>query len=233
MARPDVILVLEDEPRMREAVAAALRETGATVVESGTAAAALRLAAAAKPDLFIVDLGLPDRSGVDVCEDIRRMTTAPIIVLTARNSEAEKITLLHIGADDYITKPFSLGELMARVRAQIRRARTPLREWSSVVELDGLTIDLGQQRVWRGDTTIHLSRTEWRLLTTLLQHAGQTVTHRQLFAAVWEREYGNVNQYLRVYVTHLRRKIEREPACPRIIVTDPGIGYRLVRPGDE
>ena len=230
---PDVILILEDEVRIRHAVAEALRESGASVVECGTGADALRMAAEASPDLFVVDLGLPDRSGIDVCRDIRRMTTAPIIILSARNSEAEKIALLQVGADDYVTKPFSLGEFVARAKAQLRRARTPLRAWSPLVDIDGLSVDLDHQLVRRDERAIHLSPTEWKLLGALLDGVGATVTHQQLFDAVWQRSFGNPQQYLRVYVTYLRRKIEREPAFPRIIVTEPGIGYRIPRPAND
>lgn len=223
----DVVLVLEDEERIRHAVSEALRESGAIVIESSTGADALRLAAQEDPDLFVVDLGLPDRSGLDVCRDIRRMTTAPIIILSARNSEAEKIALLQVGADDYVTKPFSLAEFVARVHAQMRRARTPLRALPALVEVDGLQVDLERHELRRAGRDIHLSPTEWLLLETLLQHSGHTITHQQLFDAVWKREYGNPKQYLRVYITHLRRKIEREPSLPRIIVTEPGVGYRI------
>ena len=229
----DVILVLEDEKRIREAVAGALRETGARVVESGSGVDALRLAAQEDPDLFVIDLGLPDRSGIDVCRDIRRMTSAPIIVLTARSAEAEKIALFKVGADDYVTKPFALGEFVARAQAQLRRARTPLRPWSATVSFDGLTIDLVQKVVERDGRDIHLSRTEWMLLETLVRHSGRTVTHQQLFDAVWQRDFGNPRQYLRVYITHLRRKIERDTALPRIIVTEPGVGYRIAQRTDE
>jgi two-component system KDP operon response regulator KdpE len=223
----DVILVLEDEERIRVAVADALRETGATVVESATGRDALRLASSERPDLFVVDLGLPDLSGVDVCREIRRMTTAPIIILSARHSESEKIALFEVGADDYVTKPFALREFAARVGAQIRRARTPLRGWTESLEIDGLTVDFAGKAARRGGTPIRLSPTEWKLLETLARHVGQTVTHQQLFDAVWQRKYGNPQQYLRVYVTHLRRKIEREPALPRIVITEPGVGYRI------
>lgn len=227
-----IVLVVEDEERIRAAVADALRDAGATVCEAGSAAEAMRLAAERTPDLFVVDLGLPDRSGVDLCHDLRRATSAPIIILSARASEGEKVALLRVGADDYVTKPFSVAEFVARCEAQLRRARTPLRTWGAVMEIDGLTIDLDRQQVKRDGQLVRLSPTEWGLLEALVRHAGRTVTHQQLFDAVWKREFGNPQQYLRVYVTHLRRKIERDPALPRIVITEPGVGYRLARPAD-
>lgn len=226
----DVILVVDDEPQIRRAVVNALRGTAARVVEAGTGSEGLDVAAATRPDLVVLDLGLPDMSGLDVCRELRRWTMAPIVVLSARHAEAEKIQLLDAGADDYVTKPFSLGEFVARVQAQLRRAAaTRSAGASEPIEADGLSIDLARRVVRRGDVPVRLTRIEWLLLQALAAHAGRTLTHQQIFDAVWGRSYGNPQQYLRVHLTNLRRKIERDPATPRIIVTEPGVGYRFER----
>jgi two-component system KDP operon response regulator KdpE len=184
------------------------------------------LAAAIRPDLIILDLGLPDRAGIAVCTDIREWSNAPIIVLSARHAEQEKVTLLDAGADDYITKPFSPTELRARVRAQLRRARTPQPAQTSV-EIDGLTIDIAARVVRRGGEYIHLTPTEWDLLRALVMHAGRTLTHEQIFRMVWKNPGGDAQAYLRVHIANLRRKVERDPVRPRLIVTEVGVGYRF------
>ena len=222
-----VILVIDDEPQIRRMLGEALSAVPARVLEARTGSEALEIAAASNPDLVVLDLGLPDRPGIDVCREFRRWSTAPIVVLSARHAESEKIDLLNAGADDYVSKPFALGEFVARAHAQLRRARTPKPDSKSIVELEGLTIDVARRQVRRGSTRIHLTPTEWSILETLVTRAGAPVSHRQIFDAVWGRAYGNPQQYLRVYVTHLRRKIELNPATPRIIVTEPGFGYRF------
>jgi two-component system, OmpR family, KDP operon response regulator KdpE len=199
------------------------------VLEADTGATALEIAGVSRPDLVVLDLGLPDMQGLDVCQSIRERSSAPIIVLSARHAEDEKLALFTAGADDYVTKPFSLAEFTARVRAQLRRAVLAPYSTTSVVEHDGLTIDLHRREVHRDGESMRLTRTEWRLLETLLVHAGRTLTHQQLFDAVWAKAFGHPQQYLRVHVTNLRRKIEREPASPRLIVTEPGVGYRFER----
>ncbi|HYL22360.1 MAG TPA: response regulator transcription factor [Gemmatimonadales bacterium] len=223
----DVILIIDDDSQIRRAVADALAATAVRVVEAGTGGEGVKQAAVARPNLVVLDLGLPDRSGTDVCRELRRRSAAPIVVLSARHDESEKITLLNLGADDYVTKPFSLGEFVARVQAHLRRARTPPTDERAVLTLAGLTIDLLHREVRRDDALIRLTRTEWAILETLAIHHDRTLTHQQLFDAVWGRAFGNPQHYLRVYVAHLRRKIEPEPAVPRIIITDPGVGYRL------
>lgn len=223
----DTILVIDDEAQIRRAVSAALSEHGARVLEAGTAKEGLEIAASENPDLFVLDLGLPDRPGLEVCRELRRWTSAPIVVLSARHAESEKVALLRAGADDYVCKPFGLNEFAARVDAQLRRARTPQRDAPSVIERDGLTVDLPRRAVRRGTTQIRLTPTEWSIIQTLAVNAGRTVTHQEIFDAVWGREFGSPSHYLRVYVTHLRRKIERNPGEPRIIITEPGVGYRL------
>jgi two-component system KDP operon response regulator KdpE len=232
MTAGDTILIIDDEPQIRRTVGAALAAQGARILEAPTATEGMVIAASENPDLFVLDLGLPDRAGIDVCRDLRRWSSAPIVVLSARHAESEKVALLVAGADDYVSKPFGLGEFVARVQAQLRRSRTPRRDAPVLFEIDGLTIDLLHRVVRRGKDAIHLTPTEWSILRTLAVHAGRTVPHRVIFNTVWGREFGSPSQYLRVYVTHLRRKIELDPATPRVILTEPGVGYRL-RHDDE
>jgi two-component system KDP operon response regulator KdpE len=225
--RADAILVIDDEVQIRRAVANALRPLSDRVLEASSAAEGIDLAATARPDLIVLDLGLPDMSGTAVCREIRRWSSTPIVVLSARHGEAEKVELLTAGADDYVTKPFSLAEFVARVQAQLRRSRTPSHSMSVPFLCDGLTIDLVRREVRRDDEVVRLTRIEWSLLQTLVTHAGRTLTHQQLFDAVWAKSFGNPQQYLRVHMTNLRRKVEREPASPCLIVTEPGVGYRF------
>ena len=226
-SKAPVILIVDDEVQVRRALSDSLMALPARVLEASTGAEAVSTALSESPDLVVLDLGLPDRQGLDVCREIRRWSSAPIVVLSARHAEAEKIKLLNAGADDYVSKPFGLGEFVARVQAQLRRARAPRGEDATVAEVDGLTVDLERREVRRGATKIKLTPTEWNILRSLVVHGGRPVSHQQIFDAVWGREYGNPQQYLRVYVTHLRRKIERDPAQPRIILTEPGYGYRI------
>jgi two-component system KDP operon response regulator KdpE len=225
--RADAILVIDDEEQIRRAIANALGHLSHRMLEARTGTEGVDLAATARPDLIVLDLGLPDMSGAAVCREIRRWSSTPIVVLSARHGEAEKVELLTAGADDYVTKPFSLAEFVARVHAHLRRSRTPPHSMSQPLICDGLTIDLVRREVRRDDELIRLTRTEWSLLQTLVSHAGRTLTHQQLFDAVWAKSFGNPQQYLRVHMTNLRRKIEREPASPRLIVTEPGVGYRF------
>ena len=227
MTDRDTILIIDDEPEIRRLVGSALTEHGARVLQAPTAAEGIQIAAAESPDLFILDLGLPDRPGIDVCRELRQWSSAPIVVLSARHAELEKVALLQAGADDYVSKPFGMSELAARIAAQLRRSRTPLRNAPSVLETGGLTIDLPRRTVRRGPKLIRLTPTEWSILRALAVNAGRPVTHQDLFDMVWGREFGSPSHYLRVYVTHLRRKIEQNPAEPRIILTEPGVGYRL------
>jgi two-component system, OmpR family, KDP operon response regulator KdpE len=225
---PTTVLVIDDEPQIRRVVRNVLSTDDVRVVEAATASEGVDLAAAERPALIVLDLGLPDAAGLDVCREVRKWSSAPIIVLSARHSDQEKVTLLDAGADDYITKPFSTVEFQARVRAQLRRARlTPLTGAEMPIEVDGVTIDLAKPCLTRDGQTVHLTRTEWDLLRTLVRHAGRTLTHRQLFTAVWGNSYGDAQQYLRVHIRSLRRKIEADPVRPRLIVTEPGAGYRF------
>ncbi|MDB4912821.1 MAG: response regulator receiver [Gemmatimonadetes bacterium] len=228
--RAGVILVIDDETQIRRALSTALAPVCKRVAEASTGADGIARAASEAPDLIILDLGLPDMTGVDVCKEIRRWSSTPILVLSARHAEQEKVQLLQAGADDYVTKPFSLAELVARVQAQLRRARASRQTATTPFVYDGLTIDLVHREVRRDGAPIRLTRTEWQLLQTFLSHTGRTLTHQQIFDAVWAKSFGNPQQYLRVHLTNLRRKIEREPAAPRMIITEPGVGYRFVIP---
>lgn len=223
-----VCLVVDDEPQIRRAVRNIVSDEFDRVVEAETAGEAVDLAAAARPGLVILDLALPDRPGVTVCRELRSWSSAPIIVLSARHSESEKVLLLDSGADDYITKPFSPAELRARVRAQLRRGRLAERSiFEAPIDVGGVRIDLARRSVHRDGVAVHLTPTEWALLRTLVRDAGKVLTHPQLFRAVWARSSGDPQQYLRVYVAHLRRKIERDPVRPQLIITEPGVGYRF------
>ena len=221
-------LVIDDEPHILRAVRNALSTEFGQVIEAGTAQEGVDQAAAQRPDLVVLDLGLPDKPGLWVCTELRKWTTAPIMVLSAHHSESEKVRLLDAGADDYVTKPFSPKELQARVRAQLRRAR--LGESSNaegVVETRDLVIDTAARTVRKAGEDVHLTPTEWELLRTFLRHRGKTLTHRQLFREVWATSSGDPQQYLRVYVAQLRRKLEPDAVRPELIITEPGVGYRF------
>jgi two-component system, OmpR family, KDP operon response regulator KdpE len=221
-------LLVEDDVALRHAMIEALAQLHMPILESGTGADALKLAAEHAPTLIILDLGLPDCDGRDVCAEIRRGSDTPILVVSARDSEAEKVHLLDLGADDYIVKPFGNAELVARVQALLRRAARngPLSQ-TPFLRSESVTVDIAQRKVTRDGSVVRLTPIEWSLLEALARDPGRTLTHQQLFDRVWNREFGNPQQYLRVYMTHLRRKIEPEPTVPRWIVTEPGVGYRL------
>jgi two-component system KDP operon response regulator KdpE len=233
------VLVIDDEPQIRRLVSNALRgesllgaDSGpidVRIVEAATGREGIDAAAAEVPSLVILDLGLPDQSGLDVCREIRRWSASPIVVLSARHQDTEKAALLDAGADDYITKPFSTVEFRARVRAQLRRARATASTATAPVQVrfGDMQIDLQLRRVEREGALLHLTPTEFALLRTFVLHPRQTLTHRQLFAAVWGNAEGDAQQYLRVYVGHLRRKIEHDAVRPRFIQTEAGVGYRF------
>jgi two-component system KDP operon response regulator KdpE len=243
-------LIVDDEPQIRRLVRNALQADATfarvgldesdpppelRVIEAATGQEGIDRAAGEQPALVILDLGLPDVEGVVVCREIRRWSSATIIVLSARHTDTEKAALLDAGADDYVTKPFSTVELMARVRAQFRRARGPARPSHAVdasLTFGDVTVDPQRRRVERRGAPIHLTRTEWALLRAFIAHPGQTLTHRHLFQAVWGNAAGDAQQYLRVYVGHLRRKIEDDPVRPRFIHTESGIGYRFEPDGE-
>jgi two-component system KDP operon response regulator KdpE len=224
-------LIVDDEPQIRRVVKRALEGEVARLLEAATGGEGIDLAAAEKPGLIVLDLGLPDMQGVEVCREIRKWSSAPIIVLSARHSDQEKALLLDTGADDYITKPFSTIEFTARVRANLRRAQmAPSLDRAQPTLIGSLIIDLAARTLKRGDQPIHLTPIEWELLRTFVLQAGRTLTHRQLFNAVWGRAFGDPQQYLRVHVANLRRKIEENAVQPQIIITEPGVGYRLEMP---
>jgi two-component system KDP operon response regulator KdpE len=224
------VLIIDDEAPIRRAVRNALAADGLHVSEAGTAQAGLDAAAAERPALIILDLGLPDGSGLSVCRELRGWCSSPIIVLSARHSDSEKVALLDAGADDYVTKPFSTVELQARVRAQLRRAASPAGSGTGEVQVEGLHVDLARRVVSRDEHEIHLTPTEWDLLRVFLRHAGRTLTHGQLFAEVWPHSGGDAQAYLRVHVANLRRKLELDPVRPRLLLTEPGVGYRFRTP---
>ena len=229
----DVVLVIDDEPQIRRVVRNALGGLSVRFIEASTGTEGLDIAAAEQPALIILDLGLPDREGGDVCRDLRTFTQAPIIVLSARGSDREKEKLLDAGADDYVTKPFSTIELAARIRVQLRRAAASHAGGRDepTITAGNLRIDLVARTVRRDGEIIHLTRTEWNLLRAFVAHAGQTMTHSQLFTAVWGSDTaGDAQQYLRVYVGQLRRKLEADPVRPRLIRTESAVGYRFELP---
>jgi two-component system KDP operon response regulator KdpE len=224
------VLVVDDEATLLRALTINLRARGYDVVTATTARDALRAAAARPPDVVILDLGLPDMDGVEVIAGLRGWTAVPIVVLSARDSEREKVAALDAGADDYVVKPFGMDEFLARLRAAVRRA-APVAEQASVVAGD-LTIDLAAKAVLRADTRVALTPTEWHVLEVLVRHRDRTVEHRALLQEVWGPAYVDQPNYLRVYVAALRRKLESDPARPRHLLTDIGIGYRFAPDGD-
>jgi two-component system KDP operon response regulator KdpE len=220
------ILVVDDDAGLARALAINLRAHGYQVDTAADGATALAAAAARRPDLVVLDLGLPDLDGVDVVRGLRGWTTAPVLVLSARHEQAEKVAALDAGADDYVTKPFGMDELLARVRAAIRRA-APGDTEQAVVETAAFTVDLAAHRVHTASGEVRLTPTEWHLLEVLVRHPGRLVTQRQLLQEVWGPRYGTETNYLRVYVSQLRRKLEPDPTRPRHLVTEPGVGYRF------
>ncbi len=223
--RPTILLV-EDEPEIRRFLRTSLGSEGFRVVESATGRRGSIDAATHKPDVAIVDLGLPDMDGIAVIRNIRSWSPMPIIVLSARVLERGKIEAFEAGADDYVTKPFGIGELVARIRVALRRA-VRLRNGERVLLLDDASIDLEKRRVLRGGAEIRLTPIEFRLVAVLARHAGRVVTHRQLLREVWGPTHENDTHYLRIYVKQLRDKLESDPANPRHFVTELGVGYRL------
>ena len=229
--RARALLIIEDDAPIRRALRNALGDVTDRLLEAPTGREGIDLTATERPDLVILDLGLPDVRGVDVCREIRAWSRVPILVLSARHADAEKVQLLNAGADDYVTKPFNTPEFVARVRALLRRARLPTADdVATVVEAYGLTIDLLHRRVTRGGAAVRLTPIEWDILRTLVTNAGRTLTHQQIFDAVWGDAAGNPQQYLRVHITNLRRKVETNAARPELIVTEPGVGYRAELP---
>ncbi|HTH73496.1 MAG TPA: two-component system response regulator KdpE [Trinickia sp.] len=222
------IVLIEDEQQIRRFVRVSLEAQGMNVYDAQTGQAGLTEAATRKPDLVIVDLGLPDTDGLDVIRELRAWADVPVIVLSARTQEAEKVAALDAGADDYLTKPFGVPELLARIRAHLRRRQRGGANEASLVRFGEVSVDLAQRRVTRAEEVVHLTPIEYRLLVALVRHAGRVLTHRQLLAEVWGPSHVESQHYLRIYMAHLRRKLEHDPAQPQHIVTETGIGYRLV-----
>ncbi|WP_426176899.1 two-component system response regulator KdpE [Massilia sp. TWR1-2-2] len=221
-------LLVEDEPQIRRFVRAALEEEGWHVHEAATVQRGLSDAGTRSPDLIILDLGLPDGDGIDFIGDIRKWSSVPVIVLSARTGEADKITALDAGADDYLTKPFSVGELQARVRATIRRQRQPEIDNAGQVKFGDVTVDLKDRRVSKGGVGVHLTPTEYRLLAMMVASAGRVLTNPQLLRSVWGPSHAEDGHYLRIYMGHLRHKLEDDPAQPQYLLTETGVGYRLL-----
>jgi two-component system KDP operon response regulator KdpE len=226
-ARP-VVLVVDDEPQMRKFIRITLTANGYGVIEASAAAEAIQQAAAHTPDLVLLDLGLPDADGSEVIRRIREWSAMPILVISARGKEESKVLALDDGADDYVTKPFGAAELMARVRVALRHAARVAGTPDAVVEIgEGIRVDLVKRIVEVRGQEIHLTPIEYKLLALLVKHAGMVLTHRQLLEQVWGPGHAHQMQYLRVYMTQLRHKLEPEPARPKHFVTEPGVGYRL------
>ncbi|WP_158899409.1 two-component system response regulator KdpE [Burkholderia sp. L27(2015)] len=222
------VVLIEDEKQIRRFVKAALEAEGITVHEADTGQRGLIEAATRKPDLIIVDLGLPDTDGLDVIRELRGWTELPVIVLSARSQESEKVAALDAGADDYLSKPFGVSELMARIRAHLRRRNQGGAAETPVVRFGAVEVDLALRQVRRDGEAVHLTPLEYRLLATLVRHAGRVLTHRQLLRDVWGPSHVESNHYLRIYMGHLRQKLERDATQPEHIVTETGVGYRLV-----
>jgi two-component system KDP operon response regulator KdpE len=234
MSDDTLILLIEDEPQMRRFLRVTLQSHGYRLVEAPTGQEGLAQAVTRNPSVVLVDLGLPDMDGLKVIEEIRGWSPVPIIVLSARDQEADKIRALDGGADDYLTKPFGAGELLARIRVALRhRALQQGEEGDPVFVLKNLRVDLAKRQVCFNDQEVHLTPIEYKLLSFLIRHAGKVVTHRQILREVWGPPYVNETQYLRVYMAQLRRKLETDPARPRFLLNEPGIGYRLKIETDE
>jgi two-component system, OmpR family, KDP operon response regulator KdpE len=224
------VLVVDDEPAILRFLRPALEANSYEIETAGTVADATKLIASKSPDIVVLDLGLPDGDGKDVIRRVREWSDVPIIILSARDREIEKIEALDLGADDFVNKPFSVGELMARIRAALRHRMQSHDEKASLRAAD-LEIDIVRHRVTRGKAEIRLTPKEFELLSFLVRHAGKVVTHKQILAAVWGPAHTEDTQYLRVYVGQLRQKVEDNPDDPKVIITEPGIGYRIIEEG--
>ncbi|MGE3850531.1 MAG: response regulator [Planctomycetota bacterium] len=228
MSDRPLILLVEDEREMRRFLRTALEAHDYRLLEADTAASGLRLAAEQPPDVILLDLGLPDGDGLDVTEQLRGWSQVPIIVISARGQESDKVAALDLGADDYLTKPFGTAELLARIRVALRRAaRSDDDAETPVIEIGNIHIDLVRREVTVDGTLVHLTPIEYRLLTTLARSPDCVMTHRQLLKEVWGPGHADDTHTLRVHMANLRRKIEAEPARPRHLTTEPGVGYRL------
>lgn len=229
-----LILLIEDEPQMRRFLRISLQSHGYRLIETATGQEGLMQGTTRNPDVVLLDLGLPDIDGIEVTKRFREWSDVPIIVISAREQEEDKIRALDAGADDYLTKPFGVGELLARIRVALRhRAVQQSGQTEAVFIIDGLRVDLSKRQVFLNDKEVHLTPIEYRLLTVLIKHSGKVVTHTQLLKEVWGPTYREQNQYLRVYMAQLRRKLEKDPARPCFLINEPGVGYRLKVDGDR
>ncbi len=219
-------LVIDDEVQIRRLLRVALEGAGYAVHEAETGQLGLQAVALVRPDVILLDLGLPDLDGLSVLRRLREWSQTPVVILTVRDAEEDKVGALDAGADDYVTKPFSTGELLARLRAAQRRAHP--HDEVAVFEKGGLVIDLSAHTVRRDGVEVHFTGTEWALIALFLRHAGRVLTHRQILREVWGPNAEEHRQYLRVYVSQLRRKIEADPSRPALLINEPGIGYRFV-----
>jgi two-component system KDP operon response regulator KdpE len=225
---PPVVLVIEDEPPIQKFLRVTLEAQGYQVIEAVTGKAGLIEAASRTPDLIILDLGLPDMDGIEVTRQLREWSKIPMIVVSARGKEQDKIVALDAGADDYLTKPFSVGELMARVRVALRHAAANTETGEPIFDVGGLHVDLARREVTIDGKAVHLTPNEFKLLAVLVKHAGKVLTHRQLLKEVWGPGSRNETHYLRVYMNQLRQKLEADSARPKYLRTEPGVGYRLM-----
>ena len=227
-AQSPLTLVVEDEPQIRRFVCSALRDESCRASEAGSVAQGLDLAARERPDLVILDLGLPDRDGVDFIRELRVWSAVPVLVLSARSEESDKISALDAGADDYLTKPFSIGELRARVRAMLRRSQMQGDTGAGARHVFGdVEVDLLRRSIRRAGVEVHLTPLEYNLLVQLLTNPGRVLTHHRLIDKVWGPASREKDHYLRIYVARLRQKLEADPARPRHILTETGVGYRF------
>ena len=222
-----LILLIEDEPQMRRFLRVTLQSRGYALVEAASGEEGIAQSATHKPDVILLDLGLPDLDGLEVLGRIREWSQTPVIILSAREQELDKIRALDAGADDYLTKPFSAGELLARIRVSLRHQVMQAGQTEPIFVLDTLHVDLAKRRVFLKESEIHLTPIEYRLLAYLIKNAGKVVTHKQLLKEVWGPAYANQAHYVRVYMGMLRHKLEEDPSRPRFFINEPGVGYRL------
>jgi two-component system KDP operon response regulator KdpE len=222
-----LVLLVEDEAQMRRFIRASLAAHGYQVAEAATGAEAIALATSRNPDVILMDLGLPDIDGIDLTRRLREWSRTPVIVISARGREADKVSALDAGADDYLTKPFGVDELLARIRVALRHARESERSDESPLSFGSVTIDFTRREVKVSDHVIHLTPTEYKMLSLLARNAGRVLTHRQIIREVWGPSYAGQNHHVRVHMAELRKKIEADPARPQLLLTEPGVGYRL------
>lgn len=226
MSEGPLVLLVEDEPQMRRFLRATLTSHGFRLIEAETSKDGMMQATAHNPEIILLDLGLPDGDGIDLTREIRTWTNTPIIVISARGREADKVEALDAGADDYLTKPFGVNELMARIRVAQRRTRDTA-PGETALSAGPLKVDLQKRLVTLRGEEVHLTPLEYRLVVLLLKHRGKVLTHRQILKEVWGPTYAGQTHYLRVYMAQLRRKLEPDPAQPKLVITEPGVGYRL------